>query len=619
MHPPQPSRPFTLRSPLGAALALVLALAACSSVELGPWRAPQPVPVASPPPPVVDARVPPPLGVPPPTRPGAQPAPTPAQPVPVPPSSLQAPVPLGPGAAASAPYGPAVAARFPDPAVEFRTPAFAPGHAGYTSNAELHDALVDLVQRTQARGGTTEVRLLDLGLSQQGTPLEALLFSRSEPGTTGVSRGIAQALAPGRPTVVLIGQQHGDEPAPAEALLVIAQELAQGRLEPLLEKINVVVYPRANPDGAEAGRRTTANGIDANRDHLLLKTPEARAQANLVREFAPVVVIDAHEYLVVGRYLEKFNAVQRFDALMQYATTANVSQFVTRAAEEWFRQPAVDALKAEGLTSEWYYTTTPDVADRKISMGGTQPDTGRNVNGLTNAVSILIETRGIGLGRLHLKRRVETHVVAISNMLQSAALRAADLVKLRQYVDQEVARQACQGEAVIEAGPTPSEYKLVMLDPVTGADKPVTVAWDSALELRPVKVRTRPCGYWLSDRESDAVQRLRALGVQVLRLDESGELRGEVYRETARDVVPRQDVLGPSGSVVRVRVQTVPALLDVKAGSYYVPLEQPLGNLVLAALEPDTQNSYLANRIVESLDDQARVMARPTVKVTPVP
>jgi hypothetical protein len=296
-----------------------------------------------------------------------------------------------------------------------------------------------------------------------------------------------------------------------------------------------------------------------------------------------------------------------------------VAPFVTRAAEEWFRQPVIEALRAEGLSIEWYYTTTPDLADRKISMGGTQPDTGRNVNGLTNAVSILVETRGVGLGRLHLKRRVHTHVTAISSILQSAALRAADLVKLRQYVDQEVAKLACQGEAVIEAGPTPSEYRLVMLDPVTGADKPLTVAWDSALELRPVKVRPRPCGYWLSARETDAVQRLRALGVQVLRLDEDGELRGEVYRETARDIVPRQDVLGPSGSVVRVRVQTLPALLDVKAGSYYVPLEQPLGNLAIVALEPDTQNSYLANGIVESTDNQARVMVRPTVKATAVP
>jgi hypothetical protein len=543
----------------------------------------------------------------------------PAQVAPVVPSTAPAPVPLG--EPERAPYGPAVAARFPDPLVDYATPAFAPGHAGYTSNAELHAALVELVRASEVRPDGPHAQLLALGASQNNVPLEALLLTGPDvPGAP--PRRAGAAMIPSRPTVLLVGQQHGDEPAGSEALLVIAQRLLRGPLQPVLDRLNVVVYPRANPDGAESGRRTTANGIDVNRDHLLLRTPEAQAQANLVREFAPLVVVDAHEYSVVSRYIEKFGAIQRFDALLQYATTANVPPFVTRAAEEWFRQPAVAALRAAGLTSEWYYTTTTDIGDRKVSMGGTQPDTGRNVDGLTNAVSILVETRGVGIGRLHLKRRVHTHVVAISSILESAAARAADLEKLRDFVDKDVARKACSGEMVVEAGPTPSEHQLLMLDPVTGADKPVTVAWDSALELKPIKVRPRPCGYWLSDREGESVRRLRALGVQVLRLDQDGELRGEEYREIARDNAPRQDVRGAlagEGDVVHVRVQLVPSLFDVKAGSYYVPLDQPLGNLAVAALEPDTQNSYYANGVLARAENEARVLARPELRTTPVP
>jgi len=34
------------------------------------------------------------------------------------------------------------------------------------------------------------------------------------------------------------------------------------------------------------------------------------------------------------------------------------------------------------------------------------------------------------------------------------------------------------------------------------ADKTVTVAWDSALRLRPLKLRARPCGYWLAASEA---------------------------------------------------------------------------------------------------------------------
>jgi hypothetical protein len=517
-------------------------------------------------------------------------------------------------AAPSAPYGPAVAARFPDPLVNFRTPAFQPGRTSFTSNAEVLALLRGLVRDGRPTGTTIE--LLSLGSSQAGVPLEALLFTR----TTDTQP--AAVLQAGRPTVLLIGQQHGDEPASSEALLAIAQDLARGRLEPLLERINVIVMPRANPDGASENRRVTASGIDVNRDHLLLKTPEAQALAMLARAYRPMVVLDAHEYTAVGRVLDKFGTVQRFDALLQYAMTANLPEFVSKASEEWFRRPLLARWKAEGLSSEWYYTTSADIADKKLSMGGVQPDTGRNVNGLKNAVSMLIETRGVGLGRLHFKRRVHTHIVAASSILQSTAERADDLMKLRAFVDNEVSSQACHGEAVIQAAATPSEYNLVMLDPQTGEDRTIPVAWDSALELRVLKTRPRPCGYWLSQSEADAVARLRLLGVLVQQIDELGEMRGEIYRETARELGQRADVRGSiadSGGVLKLQVQTVPALLDVPAGSYYVPLDQPLANLVIAALEPDTQNSYAANRIVSSVDGLARVMARPGVKMTAVP
>jgi hypothetical protein len=512
------------------------------------------------------------------------------------------------------PYPSAAAARFPDPAVSYAVPSLRLGRMSFTTQAELQGILHGLARVEQ---GDTKVRLLTLGSSQTGTPLEALLYTRVADTTP------AGLQAAGRPTVLLVGQQHGDEPASGEAMIAVARELAGGRFEPLLDHINVIVLPRANPDGAREGRRASASGIDINRDHLLLRTPEAQAQARLMREWRPVLVVDAHEYTVSAQYAEKFGAMQRSDALVQYATTANLPQFITRAAEEWFRQPLVSRLKAEGMTTEWYHTTSPDPADKKVSMGGVQPDTSRNVNGLKNAVSLLIETRGAGLGRLHLRRRIHTQVTAIGSLLASAAERAADIIKLRQFVDQEVSARACQGESVVEAAPTPSEYEIVMLDPVTGEDRVVSVAWESSLQLQPVTVRTRPCGYWLSATQADAVRRLRTLGVTVHQLAQDGDLRGETYREVSREIASRPDALGtiadPSGGVMRVKVDTVPALLDVKAGGYYVPLDQPLANLVFAALEPDTPNSYLANGIIDSLDGMARVMTPPSMETTPVP
>lgn len=506
------------------------------------------------------------------------------------------------------PYGPAVAARFPDPSVTYSTPGLGQDRRAFTTNAELGQWLRSLAEAPQSDG--TRTRLLDLGMSQRGEPILGLLATRAagtDPATLDTS---------GRPTVVLVGQQHGDEPAGAEALLVISRELTQGLLEPLLDKINVVIIPRANPDGATASTRVTANGVDMNRDHLLLNTPEARALARVVNDYRPVLVVDAHEYTVVGRYLQKFNAIQRYDALLQYTTTANYPEFLTKASHEWYHQPMMAALKAQGLASDWYYTTSTRADDKSISMGGTQPDTGRNVNGLKNTVSLLIETRGVGIGRMHIQRRVHAQVTAITSALRSTADRAANLEQVRSFVVRDISAQACRDQVVVEAAATPTQRDLDFLDPETGADKVIRVDWNSSLTLKPTKTRARPCGYWLAADSTAAVERLKLLGLQVLRIAEPGSVLADTYRETARETSERRDVIGTIAGdtgIVRVQVSPMRSAIDVPAGSYYVPLNQPRANLAVAALEPDTQNSYFANRVIEELGQAARVMAVPSL------
>jgi hypothetical protein len=570
-----------------------------------------------------------------------------------------------------------VAARFPEPAVTYNTPAFQPGRTQYTSNAELHAWLHSLVRDETGQGDgvlganvpTTTIRWLPLGNSQVGEPLEALHFSRNDtaaqvgecaqaaitqitPKKAGVDRaaidktGNEKAVtdakkiddaaavcenAP-RPVVLIMAQQHGNEPAGCEALMIIAQELAQatpqgaaqqtaGTLASLLDRIDVIILPRANPDGAARGQNLTANRLDLNQDHLLLRTPEAQAINQLVREFKPVVVIDTHEYTALDPALQKLDTAARFDALIQYATVANLPEFITRASEEWFRRPLLHGLKAQGLSQEWYHTASANSASSKglhAAMGSVQPNVSRNVHGLRNAISFLIETRGADLGRAHFKRRVHTHVTAIASVLSSAAARAQDLRKLRRFVDADVTAKACRGDMVIESTPTPSEYVLTMLNPVTGADKVLEVSWESALSLTAARRRTRPCGYWLSFEQLDVVQRLQSLGVRVHQLDESGTLRGETFMQAMPFEQPLQ-----SSSVEKIsmlpKLNLVSSLIDSPIGSYYVGLDQPLANLITVLLEPDTASSFAASRLITDLATSARVLVRPNLKMTALP
>ena len=592
-------------------LATMMLLAACTSVPLPPWT-----PGASR---VVPGKPVAPAANTSPASPAQPPAGTPpeVQTFPVLPGGVSGAPPAAPASRADepAPYGPAVEARFPVPAVTYSTPGLQAGRNTFTSQSEMHAWLVDQAAAAARHTGLKSA-LLSIGNSQDRQPLEALVLTRAsatDPGTLQAS---------GKPTVMLIGQQHGDEPASSEALLVIARELSQGLLQPLLERVNVIIVPRSNPDGAASGQRVTRGGLDMNRDHLLLATPEAQALAKLARDYRPSVVVDAHEYTAAGRFLQKFGALQRFDALLQYTTTANTPEFLTRAAEEWYRRPLLMALKAQGLSTEWYYTTSADLADKKVSMGGVQPDTGRNIYGLKNAVSLLVETRGVGLGRLHLQRRVHTHVTAISSVLASTAQRVSELGQLLPYLDKDVSARACRDEAVVQAAATPGRYDLMMLDPETGADKVVPVDWDSSLSLRKIKSRVRPCGYWLSSSATTAVERLRMHGVQVMRVSEAGSVLGDSYREVSRTTGERPDVRGTIAAtlpVINAQVNLVRGVFDVPRNSYYITLNQPLGNLLLAALEPDTPGSFFANSILQDLQGTVRVMTEPSVKLEAVP
>lgn len=599
-QPPRRDATRTGRARRSLLALAVTGLAGCTSVPLPTWT-PAPIRPASSPAPTSAS----------PAQPASESAPasvgvqvTPVSPpsvLPVSPPQASAPAVVAPTAAAL-PYSAAVAARFPAPSVIYSTPGLQAGRNTYTSTSEMQGWLRE--QGSAASRAGIKSAVLSIGTSQRGEPIEALLLARA------ASTDPAAVAANGHPTVMLIGQQHGDEPAGSEALLVIARELAQGLLQPTLERINVIIVPRANPDGAASGQPLTANGVDLTRDHLLLATPEAQALARLQRDYRPTVVLDAREYAVMAPYLEKFGAIQKFDALLQYPTTPNLPEFLTKAAEEWYRRPLLAALKTQGLSGEWYHTTSGDLTDKKVAMGGPRLDASRNVNGLKNIISLQLEARGAGIGRLHLQRRVHTHVTAINSVLASTAQRASELGQLRPYLEKETSALACKGEAVIDAGLTPARYELMMLDPVTGADRPVMVDWDSALALRPLKTRARPCGYWLAPSATTAVDRLRLHGIQVSRVAEAGSMLGDSYQEISR---------ADTDAGIKVQVNVTRGVVDVPRGSFFVPLNQPLANLALAALEPDAPDSFFATRLLSGLQSAVRVMADPTVRLEELP
>ncbi len=550
-----------------SALACTALLAACSSTPLPPWPTSSKPQVATP------------------TRPAPE--------IPVVPQATTQPI-APANNLVPLPYNAAVAARFPDPATRYDTPGLAPQRNQFTTASELSSWLNS--QASKSLGRDTRLGIVQPGSSQRGSPIQALVATRApgiQPSALYDSR---------RPTVMLVAGQHGDEPAGTEALLIIASELAPGGLlEPLLQQINVILVPRANPDAVEAGTRNAADGTDIAHDHLLLNTPEAKALATLARDYRPVAVVDLQEFPAASIFLQKYQAIQRYDALLQYSATANQNEFVTKAAREWYTAPLRTALSQAGLSSDWYYTTSQDLQDKSISMGSLAPDSLRNISGLKNSVGYLVSSRGSDLGRAHIQRRVHTLVTAATRMLHSSAERAKDLTQVQAFVARETASLACHQQLAVQAEQTPEQRTLTMIQPDTGADQQVRVDWNASLQARTTLSRPRSCGYWLSASAQTAVDRLRLLGLQVLKVAEPGQLLADSYNE-ARSATPA------SGAYALTR-----GAVEAPVGSYYLSMNQPMANIAAAALEPDTPYSYLARGLVPTLSDMARVMAPPSV------
>ncbi|HET7031912.1 MAG TPA: M14 family metallocarboxypeptidase [Casimicrobiaceae bacterium] len=477
----------------------------------------------------------------------------------------------------------AVKSRFPDPAVSYHTPGFAPGRSDFATHEELIAWIADLTTRAP------NARVRILGDSQEGRSIPMLVLSNAPVAS------VADVLRLNRPVVWLQGLQHGDEPAGGEAMLAIAERLAVGDLNPLLDRITVLIVPRANPDGAAHFTRRTANGIDINRDHVKFDLPETAVVHRAMNAYQPQVVVDCHEFSVYNRWLQKWGVINAYDMTLVYATNPNVPVELTRYADATYKSAITAALDAAGYKHGWYFTTSYRETDKRVQMGGLAPDISRNTFGLQGSISFLLETRGVGIGRDHFLRRVHTHVVALEAVLRTTAANPERVMRTVAAIREAIARAPVAAPIVVTSRQKAVERTLAMLDPITGAELPLTVPFDDSLEAEPLLVRPRPYAYVLPPAYRDLARRLALNGVTVERLVRPVTLDVDAYRVTDKDVAATT----VEGHVrVTVRTELVRKKLPFAAGSFVVRMAQPNALLAAVALEPESASSFVTIGIV---------------------
>ncbi len=147
------------------------------------------------------------------------------------------------------------------------------------------------------------IRLKSFGTTHEGRSLPLAVVGASDASPEAVRRS-------GKIRVYIQGNIHAGEVEGKESAQMLLRDLAAGRRQEWLDKMVFLVAPIFNADGNEKialtnrgrqhgpmggqGTRPNAQGLNINRDHMKLDSPEAQAFVKMMNDYDPQVLMDLH-------------------------------------------------------------------------------------------------------------------------------------------------------------------------------------------------------------------------------------------------------------------------------------------------------------------------------------
>ncbi|MFT4954453.1 MAG: hypothetical protein ACI8U3_000824 [Brevundimonas sp.] len=442
------------------------------------------------------------------------------------------------------------------------------------------------------------IRIEQFGTSPEGRPIYAVIASKD-----------GAEFDPAKPVLLAQAGIHPGEIDGKDAGMMLLRDIAMYGRDDLLDRVNLILIPILSVDGHERtsahsrpnqrgpriqGWRHTATNQNLNRDFVKLDQAEMRAVMGLIQRYRPDLYVDIHvtdgmdyQYDVTYGYNGENGVWSRSPATAQWLDDA-------------FKPAMNDALAAQGhIPGELVFGVDDSNPRAGLSDGGLGERFSNGWGSAAHVPTILIENHSL---KPHEQRVLGTYVF-LETAMRLLAERGDDL---RVAVQQDRALRPTE----ILANFVPTEEPIYTREflgiryetyesPASGRSEirwlgqPDPEPWMMPFYgSRPTLTLARPEAYWVPSYRADVIERLRLHGVQMEVLDAPRTVPVQMLRLEDPRVSGRT-----SEGHVPITVQTVTTEdrdWTFPTGSVRVPTEQPLGDLVVLALEPQSSESFFA-------------------------
>ncbi|HSW56423.1 MAG TPA: M14 family metallocarboxypeptidase [Ignavibacteriaceae bacterium] len=217
--------------------------------------------------------------------------------------------------------------------------------------------------------------------------------------------------------VLIFAQQHGNEQSGKEGALMLARELIRPDNKYLFDKIDLALIPQMNPDGSEKNLRQNANGIDLNRNHLILTEPETIALHKLFNEYHFEATMDVHEYYPFTESWLNFGYVKDFDEQIGTTTNPNVAEEIRNISNNEFLPFIEKYLNKRGYSFHNYILGGPPGVEL-FRHSTYDINDGRQSFGIQNTFSFIMEGKNGRDSLEFIGRRADGQAVGMLGFLE---------------------------------------------------------------------------------------------------------------------------------------------------------------------------------------------------------